>query len=97
MVEGAVAEAVGLAEDEEGLGLAVDEMTGLLEVMGAEEARVDGVMMEDRIDELVMLDEAGRGEVEDEARTDDEEAGLEAEVEEVMGLAPDALIVSGVQ
>ena len=123
MVEGAVVEVVGLAEDgADEAGRLVDEETGradeeepareeeeftaLLGITAAEEGRaVDEVVADDRAEELVMAEEAGRVDnvetrlevvtTDEDARVDETtEDALEMEAEVVTGLAPDDLSVS---
>ena len=112
MVEGAEAEgwaadeAARLVEVETGR-MEEEEMTALLGVGVADDGRtLDEVIADDRTDELVMADEAGRvdeveGLTEEEiiadevARVDETtEDTLEAEAEAVTGLAPDDLSIS---
>jgi len=79
----------------------------LLGVTAAEEGRtVDEVTTDDRMDELVIADEAGRADeiegraeevvtADEDARVDETtEEALEAEAEVVTGVAPDELPVS---
>ena len=87
------------------MGREEEGVMALLEVAAADEGRtVDEAIADDRTDEVVMADEAGRADevegrtevvtADEDARVEKTEEVLEAEDEVVTGSAPDDLLIS---